>query len=135
MWVRAWGVSPDSPLAEQPFEVSITGMSAFEGSESGPALGDVGGNEDLGAVLEGHGVGAGGLITPTPISVWAPAIVGGVSGMVTSSACVVYEFENLGVSYSNLAIKFYPHTLIDGEDEILGNPVWAAARILYRVEH
>lgn len=138
MFVRAWGTAPDSSPTDQAFEVSVLGMSAFEGSESGNGLAEVDGNEDIGVTLDCVGVSAGGVIGSTPVSVWAPANIGGSGGVFTYSASTFYSFENLGASYANLALKFYPHSFEDTGVEppvtYLGNPTWAAARILYQVE-
>lgn len=138
-WVRVWGVTPEAGYLEQDFEVSLLGMSAFEGPESGFEYGDVGGNEDLDAVLTGLPTGASGNVSSTPVDTWTMSYVSANNGRMTYSGSVMYEFENLGIAYHNLALRLRPHTFVETDVEPpvthVGNPIWVAAKIMYRVEH
>lgn len=120
IWVHAWGLGDFTSLTESgdvAFEII---PMCWEGIESNPAWNNP---ESINRDFFAPGFGS---------------VTIGLSDQVVSTGRInkiskFYNLPDMGAAYPSLTVLFTPVAEDDGA--VISKPIWAAAKILYRVEH
>lgn len=131
MWVRVWSWADSVPGHAVPdFAASfdVLEMTEFEGYENGSSIYQL--------------VGGRGVYSPLEPSS-GPGTPQNLLGNIQTANGLgcggtrFYELPDTGAAYAALCLQVYPIITMFDEPESprLCDPIWAAARILYRVEH
>jgi len=123
MWIHAWGMGDDSATNN---DIGVTVQSVcWEGTEiysglNSPQMLEREVASDVGSFILSVNSYAGA----------PPNLIGRISALSH-----FIDMPNMGASYPRLAVIFNGVSEQDGENQISAKPQWAAAKILYRVEH
>jgi hypothetical protein len=121
-WVHAWGVG--SGGADTPLAFDMWKVDGFEGNNLVTSPG---------WYPAGVGTGIEQLDSTGETLMLQYGAVTDFGGRSTYSASRFCDLPNYGAAYAQLALQF---NLVAGEEsDPTPDPIWAAAKILYRVEH
>lgn len=134
MWVRVWSWSelvPAHDLPDYAGEFQVWKMNEFEGQENSlPRYETMGGRSETDMIGPDGAPGS-----PLPQRLYGTVQTSSGFGCGGSR---FYELPNTGAAYPALALQVYPINNApedEPQDFRLCDPIWTAARILYRVEH